>query len=108
MNNVPAAVTSINWPKDSRNDDYCTNEEGMYKLLFPSQQPKTKIFRRHCFDVLFPRVWQQLSDKLHAMEIENLTSRVQAPEFTNEEEHQANQQQVLRKRIRQLHCSMMT
>ena len=64
----------------------------MYELLFSSQQPKTKNFRRHCFNVLFPHVWQQLSDKSHAMEIEDLTGRIQALEFRNEEERQAYQQ----------------
>ena len=68
----------------------------MYELLFSSQQSKTKDFRRHCCNVLFPHVLQQLSDKLHAMEIEDLTSRVQVFEFTNEEERQANQQEILR------------
>ena len=56
----------------------------MYELLFSSQQPKAKDFRRHCCNVLFPQVRQQLSDKLHAMEIEDLTDRVQALELTNE------------------------
>ena len=46
--------------------------------------------------MLFHHVRQQLSNKLHAMEIEDLTNRVQAIEFTNEEEHQAYQQQILR------------
>ena len=46
--------------------------------------------------MLFPHVWQQRSDKLHAMKIEDLTNRVQALEFTNEEECQAHQQQILR------------
>ena len=46
--------------------------------------------------MLFPHVRQQLSDESHAMEIEDLTSRVQALEFTNEEERQAHQQQILR------------
>ena len=68
----------------------------MYELLFSSQQPKAKNFRRHCSNVLFPHVRQQLSDKSHAMEIEDLTSHVQALEFTNEEERQAHQQQILR------------
>ena len=72
------------------------DEEGMYKLLFSSQQPKAKAFRKHCCNVLFPHVRQQLSDKLHAMEIEDLTSRVQALEFNNEEERQAHQQEILR------------
>ena len=46
--------------------------------------------------MLFPHVRQQLSDTLHAMEIEDLTSRVQTLEFTNEKERQAHQQQILR------------
>ena len=45
---------------------------------------------------MFPHVRQQLSDKLHAVEIEDLLSRVQAFDFINEEERQANQQQILR------------
>ena len=68
----------------------------MYELLFSSQQPKAKNFRRHCFNVLFPHVWQELSDKSHAMEIEDLTGRIQALEFTKEEERQAHQQQISR------------
>ena len=68
----------------------------MYELLFSSQQPKAKNFRRHCFNVLFPHVWQEFSDKSHAMEIEDLTGRIQAFEFTKEEERQAHQQQISR------------
>ena len=60
----------------------------MYELFFSSQQPMAKDFRRHCFNVLFPHVRQQLSDKSHAMEIEGLTSRVQALEITNEAHQQ--------------------
>ena len=45
---------------------------------------------------MFPHVRQQLSDELHAVEIEDLLSRVQAFDFINEEERQANQQQILR------------
>ena len=61
----------------------------MYELLFSIQQPKAKDFRRHCFNVLFPHVQQQLSDKSHAMETENLTDRIQSLEFTNEAHQQA-------------------
>ena len=89
MSNVPAAVTSINWPKDSRKDYYYTNEEEMHELLFSSQQPKVKDFRRYCFNVLFPHVRQQLSNKSHAMKIEDLTSRVEVLEFMNEALQQA-------------------
>ena len=42
--------------------------------------------------MLFPHVRQQFSDKLHAMEIEDLTGRVQALGFANEE----YQQEILR------------
>ena len=68
----------------------------MYELLFSSQQPKAKDFRRHYYNVLFALVRQQLSDKLHAMETEDLTNRVQALEFTNEIKREAHQQQILR------------
>ena len=61
----------------------------MYELLFSSQQPQARDFRRHCFIVLFPHVRQQLSDKSHAMEIEGLTSCVQALEITNEDKDTA-------------------
>ena len=43
-----------------------------------------KDFRRHYFNVLFPHVRQQLSDKSHAMETEGLTNCIQAVEITNE------------------------
>ena len=89
MSSAHAACTPIKWPKDSQKYDIYTNGEGTYKLLFSSQQPKAKDFRRHCFNVLFPHVRQQLSDKSRAMEIEGLTSRVQAHEITNEAYQQA-------------------
>ena len=63
-------VCLLEWPENSQPDDYYINEEGMYELVFGSQQPKVKTFRKHCCNVLFPHVRQQLSDKSHAMEIE--------------------------------------
>ena len=54
----------MDWPKDSRKDDYYINEEGMYEIVFSSQQPKAKDFRRHCCNVLFPHVRQQLPNKM--------------------------------------------
>ena len=89
LSSVPAADTPVDWPKDSQQFDIYINEEWMYELLFSIQQPKAKDFRRHCFNVLFPHVQQQLSDKSHAMEIEDLTGRIQALEFTNEAYRQA-------------------
>ena len=92
MSIVQAACTPTNWPKDSQKYDIYTNKEGMYELLFSSQQPKTKALRRYCYNVLFPHVRQQLSDKSHAMEIEDLTGCVQALEITNK----AHQGEILR------------
>ena len=37
-----AAVPPLEWPKNSRPDKYYINGEGMYELLFSSQQPKAK------------------------------------------------------------------
>ena len=67
MSSAHAACTPIKWPKDSQKYDIYTNGEGTYELLFSSQQPKAKDFRRHCFNVLFPHVRQQLSDKSQVM-----------------------------------------
>ena len=53
-----------NWPKDSRKDDYYINKEGMYELLFSSQQPKAKNFRKYCCNVMFPHIRQQLTDEM--------------------------------------------
>ena len=38
----------LNWPSDSRKHDYYLNEEGMYELVFSSQQQKAKAFRKYC------------------------------------------------------------
>ena len=64
MSSVPAAVTPINWPKDSQKYDIYINEEGMYEIVFSSQQPKAKDFRRHCCNMLFLHVRQQLTKKI--------------------------------------------
>ena len=54
----------MDWPRDSRKDDYYTNEEGVYELLFSSQQPKAKDLKRYCCNVLFPHAQQQLRNKM--------------------------------------------
>ena len=64
MSSVHAVCTPINWPKDSQKYDIYINEEGMYELLFSSQQPKAKDFRRRCCSVLFPHGRQQLTNKM--------------------------------------------
>ena len=46
----------MDWPRDSRKNDYYINEKGMYRLVFGSRQPKAKIFRKHCSIVMFPRI----------------------------------------------------
>ena len=61
---VTTAGTTVNWSKDSQKLDMYINEEGMYELLFSSQQLKAKDFRRHCCDVIFPQIWQQLTNKM--------------------------------------------
>ena len=36
----------------------------MYELVFGSQQPKAKAFRNHCCNAMFPRIRQQLTNKM--------------------------------------------
>ena len=81
----------VNWPKDSQKYDIYINEEGMYELVFGSQLPKAKTFRKYCYNVVFPQIRKQ-----HAMETEDLTNRVQGLEFTNKKKRQAHRQQILR------------
>ena len=54
----------MDWPKDLQKYDIYVNEEGMYEIVFSSQQPKAKDFRRYCCNVLFPHVRQQLTNKM--------------------------------------------
>ena len=92
MSSVHAAVTPINWPKDLQKYDIYINEERMYEIVFSSQQPKAKKKTSEDTAVMCYFLMFDSSNKLHAMEIENLTGRVQALEFTNE----AHQQEILR------------
>ena len=74
-------TNSINWPNDSRKDDYYLNEEGMYEVLFGSQQQKAKAFRKYCCNEMFPRIDKQLVDKVqedHQKAIEERDNRIQA------------------------------
>ena len=89
MTGFVSETKPVDWPKDLQKYDIYTNKEGIYELLFLSQQPKAKDFRRHCYNVLFLHVWQRLSDKPHTMETEDLTGRIQALEFMNEAHQQA-------------------
>ena len=60
----------------------------MYKLVFGSQQPKAKAFRKHCCNVLLPHVRQQLTNKIqeeHQQVIKEKDNQIQALEFTNDE-----------------------
>ena len=64
MSSVHAVGTPVNWPNNSQKYDIYINEEGMYEVVFSSQQPKAKDFRRHCCNVFFPHVRQQLTNKM--------------------------------------------
>ena len=54
----------VYWPKGSQKFNIYINEEEMYELLFSIQQPWAKDFRKHCFNVLFPHIRQQLTNKM--------------------------------------------
>ena len=64
LTSVPTAGTPVNWPKDSQKYDLYINEEGMYELLFSSQQPLAKKLRKHCCNVMFPHIRKQLTNKM--------------------------------------------
>ena len=88
---------SVDWPKDSQNYNIYTNEEGMYELLFSSQQKKAKDFRRHCYNVLFPHVWHQFTNKMkedHQQAIEEKDTTIAL--LTDDLEDCNNQIQAIR------------
>ena len=85
----------MDWPKDSQKYNIYISEEGMYQIVFSSQQPKTKNFRRHCCNVVFPHFRQQLPTKIQEEHQQAITGRdkeMQAFEFTNEK----HQHKILR------------
>ena len=49
----------------------------MHELVFGSQQPKAKAFRKYCCNVLFPHVWQQLTNKIQEEHQQTITDRQQ-------------------------------
>ena len=59
-----AADHLLNWPSDSRKNDYYLNEEWMYELLFSSRQPLAKKLRKHCCNVMFPHIRKWLTNKM--------------------------------------------
>ena len=63
MSSVHAASTPINWPKDLQKYNIYISKEGMYEIVFSSQQTKAKDFRKHCCNVLFPHAQQQPTKK---------------------------------------------
>ena len=67
----------------------------MYEVVFLSQQPKAKIFRKHCCDMMFPWIQQQITNKMkkdHQQFITDCHNQIQALEFANE----VHQQKTLR------------
>ena len=76
----------LEWPKNSQPDEYYLNEVGMYEVLFGSQQPLAKKFRKHCCNVMFPHIRKQLVDKMqedHQKAIEERDTCIQAIEYEN-------------------------
>ena len=93
LTKVPTEGTLLNWPSDSRKDDYYINEEGMHELVFSSQQQKAKAFRKYCCNEMFLHIRQPLTDKLVGKHhrrttqlqqaVEDRDNRIQAIEYEN-------------------------
>ena len=60
LSGVPAVGTPIKWPTDSQKYGLYINEE----LVFSSQQLLPWACSKHCCNVMFPHIWQQLMDKM--------------------------------------------
>ena len=54
----------VNWPSDSQKYDLYISEKGIYELVFSSQQPFARKFRKHCCNVMLPHIRQQVMEKM--------------------------------------------
>ena len=85
----------MDWSKESRTDGYYINEVGMYELLVSSQQLRAKDFRKHCCNVMFSHIWQQLIDKIvddylrhdHQQALTECDNRIQVMHYENIDLH---------------------
>ena len=87
ISDFTVAGKAADWREGSQKYDIYVNEEGMYEIVFPSQQPKAKDFRRHCCNVLFPHFLQKLTSTIqekHQQAIEEKDNQIQSLETTNE------------------------
>ena len=55
LKGVLSPDTPLEWPRNSQPDEYYINEEGIYELLFISQQGKARAFRKLCCNEMFPQ-----------------------------------------------------
>ena len=81
LSGLTAAVRPVTWPSDSQKYDLYINEEGLYKLVFFSQQPLAKEFRKHCCNVMFPHIRQQIIDKV--IKEKEAAPHIQAIQYKN-------------------------
>ena len=86
IDRVVAETNLVDWPKDLRKDDYYINEEGMYELLFSSEQPKAKAFKKYCCNTMFPHIRQRLTNKMEEDQqqaIQERDNRIQTIQYEN-------------------------
>ena len=76
---VHESCTPVLWPADSQKYDLYINEQGMYELVFKSEQNLAKEFRKYCCNTLFPQIRQKLvdidlesSNRRHQLAIEDM------------------------------------
>ena len=76
----------LEWPKNSQPSEYYINEEGLYELVFTSQQPKAKEFLKFCFNDMFPKIRKELTDKI----IEEKKAQFQDIQYESMRKKQSN------------------
>ena len=92
---VHDSCTPVLWPADSQKYDLYINEQGMYELVFKSEQNLAKDFQDYCFNVMFPQIrdhFEQLAinekDREHQLAIEDVRREHQLAIANREREHQ--------------------
>ena len=106
MSGFTAAGKPVDWPNGSQKCNIYTSEEGMYELLFSSQQSNTKDFRRHCCNVLFPHLDSNLVIRYMRWKLKILKA-VPRPLSLQMKKNARSIKKPTKNMRSQLHCSMM-
>ena len=91
----------VKWPADSQKCDVHISQESLCELIFGSHQDKGKSYRKHCYNLMYPHIRPQLTNKMeedHQLKITGIQRQHywQATELQQAITDRGNQMQAMR------------